>query len=150
MKTHRVIAVYLFLVLLSGCSEDTQTSYDTHELNVGLIEAYSDISINNAIISRHTLFPYHFVDNSAELNELGENDLGVLAKHFVNNPGELNIRQGETPNEIYLARINLVLKKLSDAGVDRNKMVISDDVQGGSGMPSEEVLVILQKDSKAD
>jgi len=150
MKPYTIISVCLPLILLAGCTEDMQTSQDTHSLNSGLIESYGNISINNAIVSQRTLFPYHFVNNSAELNELGKNGLDVLIKHFVKNPGELNIRQGEVSNRIYQARVNLVLEKMQEAGIDRNKITISDGMPGGSGMSSEEVSVILKNDSKAD
>ena len=151
MKSKLIISIYLPLLLLAGCSEDMQDeTRDNHELNSKLIESYSDISIKNAIISQHTLFPYHFVNNSSQLNELGDNDLMILIEHFVKNPGRLNIRQGEVSSEIYQARINLVIEKIKDAGIDKKKINISDDMAGGSGMSSEKVLVILENDSKAD
>ncbi|MBN1787409.1 MAG: hypothetical protein JW806_03340 [Sedimentisphaerales bacterium] len=146
MKVYKVIVVCLAVIALAGCSENTQKSHDTHELNSELIRAYSQISINNAIVSRHTLFPYHFVDNSAELNELGKNDLGVLIKHYKDNPGTLNITQGDATDKIYLARVTGIIEKLGDAGVDKSKMIILDGIQGGRGMPSEEVLAILQEE----
>jgi hypothetical protein len=150
MKLNIIISICLLLFLLAGCSEDMQKTQDTHALNSGLIESYSDISIKNAIISQHTLFPYHFVNNSSQLNELGDNDLIILIEHFMKNPGRLNIRQGEVSDEIYQARINLVLEKMKDAGIDRRKINVSDNMPGGSGMSSENVLVILENDSKAD
>ena len=150
MKLNIIISICLPFLLLAGCSEDSQKTEDTHALNSGLIKSYSDISIKNAIISQHTLFPYHFVNNSSQLNELGDNDLMILIEHFIKNPGRLNIRQGRVSDKIYQARINLVLEKMKDAGIDKKKFNISDDMPGGSGMSSERVLVILENDSKAD
>ncbi len=141
-----ITSICLTSLLLVGCSENMQKSHDTHLLNSGLIESYSNTSINNAIISQHTLFPYHFVNNAAELNELGDNDLKVLIKHFMKNPGKLNIRQNEVSDEIYQARVDFVLKKIKDAGIDRKKISISDNMPGGPGMSSEKVFVILEKD----
>jgi hypothetical protein len=150
MRPYTIISICLLLVLLAGCTEDVQKSQDTHSLNSRLIESYGNTSIDNAIISQHTLFSYHFVNNSAELNELGRKDLDVLIKHFKENPGELNIRQGEASNRIYQARVDLVLKKMQEAGVDRSKITVSDGMPGGSGMPSEEVLSVLKDEGKTD
>jgi len=150
MKPYTIISMCLPLVLLAGCTEDMQKSQDTHSLNSRLIESYGNTSIDNAIVSQRTLFPYHFVNDSAELNELGRNDLDVLIKHFKENPDGLNIRQGEVSNRIYQARVDLVLKKMQEAGVDRSKITVSDGMPGGSGMSSEEVLVILKNDNTAD
>ena len=150
MKLNIIISICLSLLLLAGCSEDMQKTRDTHALNSGLIESYSAISIKNAIISQHTLFPYHFVNNSARLNELGDNDLMILIEHFMENPGRLNIRRGNVSDGIYHARINLVLEKMKDSGIDRKKINVSDNMPGGSGMSSENVLVILENDSKTD
>lgn len=150
MKLNIIISLFSLLLLLAGCSENMQKSEDTHALNSELIESYSDISIKNAIISQHTLFPYHFVNNSVQLNELGDNDLTILIEHFIKNPGRLNIRQGKVSNEIYQARTNLVLEKMRDAGIDKKKVNISDDMSGGSGMSSENVLVVLENASKSD
>ena len=150
MKLNTITSICLPFLLLAGCSENMQKRQDTHLLNSRLIESYNGISVNNAIVSQHTLYPYHFITNSAELNELGNNDLMVLIKHFMKNPGELNIRQGDVSDKIYQARINFVLKKTTDAGIDREKISISDDMPGGSGMSSEKVLTILKNDSKAN
>ena len=94
--------------------------------------------------SQHTLFPYHFVKNGAELNELGQRDLSVLTKHFMKHPGKLNIRRNDCSMDIYKARANFVLEKLKEAGIDGEQIRISDGMPGGSGMPSERVLIILQ------
>ena len=149
MKSNIITSICLGFLLLAGCSEEMQKSQDTHLLNSKLIEAYDDISINNAIVSQHTLYPYHFVNNGAELNELGNNDLRVLIKHFTKNPGKLNIRQGDVSSDIYQARIKTVRKEIAEAGIDE-KISISDDMPGGPGMSSEKVLVILENDSKAN
>jgi hypothetical protein len=104
--------------------------------------------MENAIISQHTLFPYHFVNNSSELNELGRRDLAVLTRHFVKNAGPLNIRRHNTPADLYEARVNLVLDALREAGIEMERMSVSDGMPGGPGMPSERVLIILEETQK--
>ena len=120
---------------------------DARRMNSRLITSYSDFAIQNAIISEHTLFPYHFVKNGARLNELGQRDLAVLTGHFANNGGHLNIRQLGVSDELYEARVSLVRERLQDAGIDMARISTSDGMPGGSGMPSERVLVILEEEA---
>ena len=144
MKLSTTIMMISFCILIAGCTESTKTSQDKHRINSQLINTYNDIAMQNAIVSQHTMFPYHFVKNGAELNELGERDLGILAKHFVEHTGQLNIRRGNTPADLYTTRTNLVIDKLQRAGVDTERMNISDGMPGGSGMASERILIILE------
>ena len=51
-----------------------------------LASALTDESIENGIITERTIFPYHFVTNTGYLNELGQRDLRVLARHFMEYP----------------------------------------------------------------
>lgn len=122
---------------------------DERLMNSKLVNTYNDIAIQNAIISEHTLFPYHFTRNSAELNELGEQDLAVLAAHFANNGGHLNIRQLGAPADLYKARIQVVRAQLKDAGIDMERISISDGMPGGPGMASERVSGILEQESQS-
>jgi len=147
MKLNTITSICLALFLLAGCQENEQESSDNYAMNSGLIASYYDIAVNNAIVSQHTLYPYHFITNGKELNELGNNDLMVLIKHFMENPGKLNIRQGNVSTEIYKARINFVFTKMIDAGIGKDKVSVSDDMPGGSGMSSEKVLTILKNES---
>ncbi|MHC4332095.1 MAG: hypothetical protein ACYSWW_28705 [Planctomycetota bacterium] len=129
-----------------GCEEDLQENRSL--VNRSLVNSYNDIAIQNAIVSQHTLFPYHFVTNGAELNELGQRDLAALNTHFVENAGHLNIRRHNTPAALYEARVNFVRDRLQEAGIDMKRMTISDDMPGGSGMPSESALQILEKEAE--
>ncbi len=113
-----------------------------------LMSTYSDIAIQNAIISEHTLFPYHFTKNGAELNELGQRDLAVLTGHFAPNGGHLNIRQLSTSADLYEARVSLVREMLQEAGIEMERISVSDGMPGGEGMSSERVLVILEQASQ--
>ncbi len=146
MKMTVIATLGLFCVLTLGCQEENmEKSRDERLMNSKLMNTYSDIAIQNAIISENTLFPYQFVKNSAELNELGQRDLAVLAAHFAKNGGHLNIRQLGTPADLYEARVGAVREELKDAGIDMERISISDGMPGGSGMPSEKVLVILEQ-----
>jgi hypothetical protein len=148
MKLSMMIMTVLFCFLIVGCQEEMSQDRTNQLINTQLVNSYNDIAIQNAIVSQHTLFPYHFVENGAELNELGQKDLAALTSHFVNYPGHLNIRRQNTPEELYNARVNLVHKKLQQAGIAMGRISVSDGMPGGSGMTSERVLVILEQASK--
>ena len=150
MKLCTIITIGLFCILVVGCEETVvETGPDKHLMNSELINSYNDMAVENAIISQHTLFPYHFVKNGAELNELGQKDFGVLAKHFAEHPGHLNIRRENGSAELYRARIGFVLDSLKEAGIMPERINISDGMPGGDGMPSERVLVILEDSYEA-
>ena len=143
MKLYVVITMGFCCMLFAGCSEMEQNQ-NRHLINSGLINTYKDTSVQNAIISQHTLYPYHFVNNSAELNELGLRDIAVLSAHFDRNPGQLNIRHGNVSTDLYVDRIDFVLDKLKKAGINTRKIDITDGMPGGSGMTSDAVIVALE------
>lgn len=150
MKLNTNIIITVFCILFAGCNETMVEKPDKTLVNTQIIKAYNDMALENAIISQHTLYPYQFVQNGAELNELGKNDLGVLINHFVKNPGCLNIRKSDVSAELYEARVESVFKRLQKAGLEMEKVVISDEMPGGSGMNSESIIIILaQKDEQA-
>lgn len=148
MKLSMMIMAVLFCVLTVGCQEDTAEAPNDHLINSRLLNSYNDIAIQNAIVSQHTLFPYHFVKNGAELNELGQKDLAALTSHFINYPGHLNIRKHNTAEDLYDARVNMVRERLQQAGIAMERISISDGMPGGSGITSERVLVILERASE--
>ncbi len=148
MKIITNIIMMLFCILIVGCQESVEESPDRHLINSQLINSYNDIALENAIISQHTLFPYHFVKNGAELNELGKRDLTVLIRHFLKQSGHLNIRKHNIPTELYEARVESVHIRLQEAGIKMDRITISDDMPGGSGITSESVLIILAEEDE--
>ena len=147
MKNCTIMLMCVICVVMAGCQgnakEPNPSELDRSRINVGLVNSYNDLAMQNAIITQHTLYPYHFVKNGAELNELGRRDLAILAGHFKENPGRLNVRYDGLAMDIYTARVNLVLEGLKKAGVDAKRITISDGMPGGSGMASERMLKIL-------
>jgi len=146
MKLSMILTVVLFCISMIGCQESVEESPDKHLINSQLLNSYYDIAMQNAIISQHTLYPYHFVANGAELNELGKRDLAVLTRHFIKQPGHLNIRRHNIPAGLYEARVESVRKRLKEAGIDIGRISITDDMPGGSGVPSESILIILSEE----
>lgn len=147
MKLSMIIMTVLLFVLMSGCQENVQKNLNNHMINSQLVKSYNDIAMQNAIVSQHTLFSYHFVTNGAELNELGRRDLAALTSHFIRYPGHLNIRRDNIAADLYEARINMVHERLLEAGIDMGRISISDDMPGGSGITSERMLIILEQRS---
>jgi hypothetical protein len=148
MRLFHIAVICLTLGILCGC-EETMTDGESRNLDVELVKTINNIAVENAIITQHTLYPYHFVADGEQLNELGQRDFGVLAQHFKEHPGVMNIRQGEAGAELYEARVAQVLSGLKQAGVETSRMSISDAMPGGSGMSSEQVITILAEEPQS-
>lgn len=149
MRTSGVVAICLVCGLMSGCEEDARTAAD-RRLDQELIKTLNNVGVENAIITQHTLYPYHFVVDGEKLNDLGQRDFAVLARHFTEHPGLLNVRQGEGISpDLYKAHVAYVTSRLKDAGIDPARVSISDGMPGGPGLPSERVVTVLQKSADA-
>ncbi len=151
MRTLHVLAAAAALLALAGCDQPAEGRLRDarQELNQRLVQSYGDDAIKGAVMAQHTLYPYHFVPNAAVLNKLGENDLQILAEHFRDHPGQVNVRRGDATTRLFRARVQTVLQAMEDAGVDTGKLVVTDALPGGDGMPSEQVLEIrAQADSR--
>lgn len=146
MRLCCAMAICLSLGLLTGCNEQQAANQKDGNLDVELVKTLNNIGVENAIVTQHTLYPYHFGVNAGELNELGRRDLNVLARHFAQNPGLLNIQRGDAAEDLYQKRIAHVVSGLQAAGVEMSRMSVSEGMPGGSGMLSEGVVTILQKE----
>lgn len=139
----------VLLATLGSCSMPSTNPEFEGKDNAWGGEAIRNASLNNAIISQHTLYPYHFAGGSAELNDLGERDLHVLTDHFkkaqVGMPSELNVRRGNASPALYEARVKFVLESLTAQGVEGGMVAVKDGLPGGEGMASERVIVILKE-----
>jgi hypothetical protein len=138
----------LALAGLSGCAREgglLRVDDQRQPVNRWTIETTDDESVANAVIAQHTLYPYHFVVNGADLNELGERDVKILARHLSRYPGELNLRRGSENQAMYDARIQGVTSMLVAFGVDKGGIKVVDKVPGGDGVSSERALEILER-----
>ena len=144
MKSIMLMVIIVFGAMVGGCNQTVEKTVDRPAINAGLLDSYNDIAIQNAIIAQHTLFPYHFVPNAAKLNSLGQKDLAILAKHFCENPGKLNVSQGDIESELYQERLNTVRTELTQAGVDTSRIALADGMPGGDALASEQILLILE------
>jgi len=140
-----ILVAWISAVGAVGCqSAENGPQATRHAVNTMFANSYTDAAIKNAILAAHTMYPYHFVPNSQDLNELGISDLGVLAEHYREHPGGLNVYQGGTPKALYQARVRSIMEGLAQMGVDRGRIRISDGLAGGDGMPSEQVVTIME------
>ena len=65
MKTSLVIELVLMSFLIWSCEETMQREPVNKSLvNTELINTLNDMAMENAIVSQHTLYPYHFIKNS--------------------------------------------------------------------------------------
>ncbi len=144
MRQAKILAASAAVMVMTAC-ETAEPRYEQRaSLNAWLADSIHNAAMENAIIAQHTLFRYQFVRNAAVLNELGKRDLDILAAHFKEHPGRLNIRRGNVAADLYEARVKRVVEVLTKAGVDTDAIRISDALPGGDGMPSERVLTILE------
>ena len=153
MKLKEIFVLSLICaVSFCGCQEEQadQNTVDTSEVNRKIVDTYSDLAIQNAIIAQHTLYPYHFVNNSAQLNGLGERDLTVLIQHFQKNPGQLILQQGGTESLLYQSRAQTVYEKLLAGGIPDEKIRIADGMPGGNGMASNAMIEIFETERTTD
>jgi len=148
MRLCGALMIGLACGLVVGCQEEATQSKANKNLDAELVNTLNNIGVENAIITQHTLYPYHFVTGGEQLNDLGQRDFAVLAKHFTEHPGVLNIRRGEVSAELYNGRVAYVVSRLKEAGVEKNRVTVSDEMPGGTGMSSERVVTILQKETQ--
>lgn len=131
----------------TGCQEPTARSTEVDRtVNRALVTHYNDAAIDNAIVTQKTLYDYCFVRDSEKLNELGTYNLEVLARHYRDNPGRLSIWKGDTPHDLYRARVTYVRSQLQEKGVDMGKMQIADSMPGGPGEPSDDAIEAYKSD----
>lgn len=127
------------LSLLVACAHDRRQT-PPFAGKAWQVSSLTDEGIANAIVRQQALFPYHFVEGSAMLNELGRHDLEVLARHYreAGQGGQISLRQGEANRRLYEARRRAITAHLAQQGVAANTVRIIDAPPGGPGMPAEQ------------
>ncbi|MHC4552374.1 MAG: OmpA family protein [Planctomycetota bacterium] len=152
-KNMLIVMSLLCTVLMTGCQDEQvggTEPIDKGAVNRAIVDTYSDLAIQNAIIAQHTLYPYHFVPNGVDLNDLGRRDLSVLIEQFKVNPGTLTVQQGSVESVLYQLRAQMVYEKLMEAGIPQSKINVTDGMPGGSGMSSTMLIEILETAKEAE
>jgi hypothetical protein len=152
MRLFMTMTVFGLLAAHAGCQKADPdfkprgtVNLSHRTVNEALISTYHLRPQDDAIIRQHTIYPYHFVANSATLNPLGRREVYVLAHHYRNNPGPLNVNQGDAPTPLYQSRVNTVKDAMIAAGVSADRVAISDELPGGDGLPSDQVVLVLER-----
>ncbi len=147
MKNGLAVMVTIFALAVVGCDEADQAKAP-EGLDTLMVQAIQNPQIEGAIIAQHTVYPYHFIADSPVLNELGQRDLEVLAEHFKDKSGELNVNRGSASEDLYKARVAVVAQTLAKAGVATSRVQIVNKLPGGDGLSSDKVLKVLEKESQ--
>ncbi len=148
MKTSIKLILVIQLGALTGCTTwgtDNHAAARATYANRLMVNSFFDEAAENGIIAQHTIFPYHFVVDGDQLNALGRSDLGVLAAHFKETPGPLNVRRAGASEDLYKARVAAVMAFLGEQGVNPDRVRIGDAVPGGPGMASDRVISALSR-----
>ncbi|MHC5211719.1 MAG: hypothetical protein ACYTG2_13450 [Planctomycetota bacterium] len=131
------------LALLAGCnSPHSKENMHTRD-NMFVVDSFRSAQVNKAIITQRTIWAYHFLTDTAELNQLGHRDLGVLAAYYVDHAGVIRIRRAGASQALYDTRVAAVVSHLVNAGVPKDQLTVTDAPPAGSGMPSERVVTVL-------
>jgi hypothetical protein len=155
----KMLMPLLILPLAAACSTTTQrgnipspAAPQQEATDIALVHALSDTAINNAIITQHTIFPYHFITGSADLNELGQRELAVLCDHYRIYGGPLNVRQGDAADALFQQRLSRVREVLASSGIKSTQVPVADAQPGGPGIYSARAVEILKAkdDTKVD
>jgi len=145
-------ALLLALAVFCGCCDPAMQSRQPAapsacqvEQPPKILDLYSDLAIQNAVITQRTIYPYHFAANSAALNTLGRRDIEILIAHYASYPGDLTIRRGSEARELYQARLATVSSLLAESGIDLGKVRISDGTPGGAGISTTDLIDALAR-----
>jgi hypothetical protein len=148
---------------LAGCAGDKKdekpvespfvTADQNREFDAAIVRANQNDIEASGIIRQHTIYPYHFVPDSATLNELGQRDVAVLAHHYASLPADpgvppptMSVRRGDASPGLYDARVRAVTAELARGGVANDHVRIADAAPGGDGMIPGKVKIVIQRD----
>ncbi|MCH8153022.1 MAG: hypothetical protein IH830_11710 [Planctomycetes bacterium] len=149
MKHLTILILCSATIAALGCEKVERAMDDPRSLNAAMLNSYNVDAVDHAIIRQHTFYPFQFVTDGAQLNELGRRDVDVLARHFKEFPGALNVRRGNAAGALYEARARTVVDALAEAGVDVERMMVSNGLPGGDGVTSERVLIFQERAAQA-
>jgi len=136
-------------VVLVGCQPAPQNGPDLTGVDEFLVRSYGDDAIRNALVTQSTLFPYHFVNGTAQLNSLGEHDLAILVDHLQDNQGRIRVLPGAEDRSLYERRVATVSAALGKAGLDVSRVQVGEAMPAGDGLESGKVIEALEAKSSA-
>lgn len=149
MKPILALACGALLTSLAGCGSPAAERSSNEMMGVHNLwanRAFREMAVEAAVVRERTLYPHHFVDGRAQLNQLGMRDLGFLAGLFREEPGSLNVRRGSADDVLYQARLDTVRGELEVAGIDASMVDLGSGTPGGDGTSSARAIEILSED----
>jgi hypothetical protein len=145
MNLTRVLAAVILMAVVVGCCEDPYVDQNALMLDRATIEAARMEPIDQAIITQHTLYPYHFAEGKDTLMPLGCHDLQVLVDHYRDQGVAMNVQRGGASQELYDARVRTVAKFIADVGVPEGRIQITQGLPDGPGLAGYWVVKIMAK-----
>jgi len=136
--------ILISLCLLSVACYTRPVDRSQKDFDRAAVQSYFDDQRVAGVVAEHTVWPHYFAPNSADFTELGQGNLAILASFYRANAGPLAVRRGDESADLYAARIAAVSKALVDAGVEADRIEITDAPAGGPGMPSAKVVQIME------
>lgn len=124
-------------VALPACNRPEHAEKHS-QMNQWMVDTYHKDMSHAAVVSQRTVFPHHFVDQTDKLNARGERNLRILVTHFKQHPGTLNVRQADTPQALYEARLAAVRQFLASHEIPPDAVTLADGFSGGDGITSEQ------------
>ncbi len=97
---------------------------------------------DNALLTTMSVSDVHFVPNRAMLNTLGEERLRRLAQIMEVYGGTIRLNLSTEDQELKDQRAGKVMNYLCELGVDTTRDVLVEDLPGGTGMSSQEAILI--------
>lgn len=122
-----------------GCagSKDEQIPVPKVEddvMNKKVITSSYDAQINAGIRRDRTIYPYHFVTEEADLNDLGRDQIDALTADLTKRPVRVNVPKFDNDEELHEARVAVVRQRLVENGIGEDRIAIQDGLSGGPGL----------------
>ena len=73
-----IFGVGLYVAVLVGCAADETIQADGESVQVApgaILLTYTEEARENAVLRQMTIYPYHFINGTARLNDLGRRDV---------------------------------------------------------------------------
>ena len=142
----------LLLPLLVGCAGDgtraqpiETSSGSVHTADRWMATQPFKDQAEAGMLTMRSIQPSRFDNGTSRLNRLGRREIRVLATRYRTDPGTLSVARGGVDEEMYQRRVRAVMDELHANGVDTSRMILDEHVSGGQGMPSVEVIRIVQQ-----
>lgn len=144
MRSFFAAAAFAGLFCL-GCSEPSKRlNAPPHgpAAEVSELQAPLENQVNNALLADMTISDVHFLPHRPALSNLGDLRVNRLIALMRDHGGTIRLSSDLEDAELLAARTEVVMERLTAAGIDTSKEVLVQDMAGGRGMDASEVVLI--------